>query len=216
MRIKTVLKKTAGLVLLMTMFPMLFGCNSVSAKKADRDVADYVAKTIPEPTHQVDVIVQKGAMGKNEYHYTFSSNQRDLTFDVYYKPDDNFGKYRFENFYGMATRKYYEDALTKEIALYPNSDLNQSGTFNTIVYVSTQDDAKALAEMLSNCNRIVSDQWNYTPGADLTDKKIMGIHFYFYPVGGNKEDTSSGLGSYTLNGSDDADTIYKEISKLLQ
>ena len=81
----------------------------------------------------------------------------------------------------------------------------------TKLYLQDEADAKYLATVLSQCNDIVKEEFIYQPGADLTQKDVLGIYFTVYSSTDKKEK----LGYYYLNGKDDEDAVYQELMKLL-
>ena len=91
--------------------------------------------------------------------------------------------------------------------MYSTPDKND---VSTKFYLDNASDARAIAVVLAECNSIVTEQWQYQPGADLTDRDVVGITFYFYPKKSDKN-----IGSYTLNGLDDEKEIYKKLEAML-
>ena len=81
----------------------------------------------------------------------------------------------------------------------------EDGYFTEVMLIKNEADAKFLATVLSQCNDIVKEEFIYQPGADLTQKDVLGIFFTVYSSTDKKEK----LGNYYLNGKDDEDAVYQ-------
>ncbi len=53
--------------------------------------------------------------------------------------------------------------------------------------VQDETDAEYLAAFLAQCNDIVKEEFKYQPGADLSQKEVLGIYFTVYSHMGAKE-----------------------------
>ena len=62
-----------------------------------------------------------------------------------------------------------------EMSLKPDSEI----VFRKL-YVQDETDTKYVATFLAQCNDIVKEEFNYQPGADLTQKDVLGINFIVY------------------------------------
>ena len=88
---------------------------------------------------------------------------------------------------------------------------NRNGTNEATAYefkCTSDEEMRETAKVIADCNRIVADQFNYTPDADLTSPKIMYIRMLVL-YESNSGDTMHG---YALNGIDDEETVYRSIS----
>lgn len=85
-------------------------------------------------------------------------------------------------------------------------------------YAENEEDMRTIAETLAGCNRIVADQFDYTPDEDLTDPYVLGIRTYVLPASmrWKKLDYPRLDGyKYILNGLDDEEEIYDMIVRML-
>ena len=184
--------KISSAIVLSACLMFLSACVFTPTKK---DVEEYVANQTDEDCTIINI--SGSAFDKT---YTFRSNERDLEFDVYADAKD--GKKNITMHYGAGVYAYYYPLLKEE---FKNSECPTEDIF--VFHINTPEDFKAASETLADCNAIISGQWNYTPGADLTDSNFLGINVFFDIPDGNGGRTRSAY-KYVLNGFDDAEDIY--------
>ena len=171
---------------------LLSACVFAPSKK---EVENYVASQTDEDCRIID-----SSGNPFEKTYTFRSRERDLEFDVY--TDTKNGQKNITMHYGAGVYAYYYPLLKEE---FNNSECPTEDVF--VFHINGPEDLKAVSEMLANCSDIISDQWKYTPGADLTETDFLGINIFFNIPDGNGGRTRSAY-KYVLNGSDEAEDIY--------
>lgn len=188
----------------------MVGCNK---PQSQQEIVDYVAANVPESATLVDHKVQRSSTG-TEYRYIFKSDSRDLEFDVFSSiGTGGLGGYQISDYYSLGRDKYYLEKMRPILGACPNSRMYSTPDkreVSTKFYLDNTSDAKVIAEALAKCNEVVTEQWEYQPGADLTDRDVVGIAFNFYPKKSDKK-----TGSYYLNGLDDEEEIYKQIEAML-
>lgn len=191
---------------------VLTGCGAVTESVARKEVEEYVAGQIAEPV-MVGVTETLSSNGVDEptFRYTLISEERPMSFQAWYEPDMNFpGQYNLGMAYAKGVKDYYTEDLQEVIKEYPKNALeDDSWDLVTKVYMDNEEDARALSEMLAACNEIVSDQFNYTPGADLTDYRILNLNFVIVSSEGEN------IGNYVLDGIAEADDIYAILLDML-
>ena len=184
--------KIFSMVVLVACMMFLSGCIFAPTKK---EVENYVANQTDEDCRIIN------SSGNPFYKtYMFRSRERDLEFDV--DADTKNGQKNFTMHYGAGVYAYYYPRLKEE---FENSECQTEDVF--VFHINGPADLKAVSETLANCNDILSDQWNYTPGADLTDSDFLGINIFFDIPNGNGGRTRSAY-KYVLNGFDDEEGIY--------
>ncbi len=201
---------TAVILAILCLLFCMAGC---SRPQTQEEIEDYVAANIPEAATVIDHKVKKTSTG-TEYRYTFKSDSRDLEFDAFSViGTGGLGGYKITEYYSLGRDEYYLEKMRPILASCENSRMYSSPDKNDVstkFYLDNASDARAIAAVLAECNPIVTEQWQYQPGADLTDRDVVGITFNFYP---KKSDKS--IGSYTLNGLDDEKEIYKKLEAML-
>ena len=63
---------------------------------------------------------------------------------------------------------------------------------------------RKVSKTIAQLNTVVSDQWNYTPGLDLTDTDVLALRI----TANMTKNGFTQLFAYVLNGSDDDEVIY--------
>lgn len=184
--------KISSAIVLAVCMMFLSACIFAPSKK---EVENYVASQTDEDCRIVD-----NSGDPFEKTYTFRSRERDLEFDVYTGTKN--GQKDITVHYGAGVYAYYYPQLKEE---FNNSECPTEDVF--VFHINGPEDLKAVSETLANCNDIISDQWKYTPGADLTDTDFLGINIFFDIPDGNSGRTRSAY-KYVLNGSDEAEDIY--------
>lgn len=190
---------------------VLTGCGVVTESMARKEVEEYVAEQIAEPvTVGVTETLSSNDVDEPTFRYTLVSEERPMCFQAWYEPDMNFpGQYTLGMAYAKGVKEYYTEDLLEVIKEYPKNALDDVWGLVTKVYMDNEVDARALSEMLAACNEIVSDQFNYTPGADLTDYRILNLNFVIMSSEGEN------LGNYVLDGITEADDIYAILLNML-
>ena len=188
----------------------MVGCSRPQSKQ---EVVDYVAQNVPEAATLIDSKVKTTSTG-TEYRYIFKSDSRDLEFDAFSSiGTGGLGGYKISVYYNLGRDDYYLEKMRPILASCENSRMYSTPdkpNVSTKFYMEDASDARAIAGTLAKCNPIITEQWQYQPGADLTDRDVVGIGFNFYP---RKSDRS--LGTYYLNGVDDEEEIYKILEAML-
>ena len=205
--------KKFNIVFLLFTITFLTGCHP--KPHSQKQAEDYAAQNIPEDAECVDQYVESQAHGGDTYVYVFNSKERDLEFHVFsYLPGSSLTGYDLSDSYISALRDYYMEKMKPVLSECTNSGvyINPDDRWvSNYLYVNDESDAKYVASYLAECNEKVFEELKYKPGADLTDKNVLGITFYIYPSVG----ADDRIGLYTLNGKDGADTISKELIKML-
>ena len=209
---KNIIKKFNIVILLFTIM-FLTGCHP--KPHSQKEIKDYVAKNVPEDVELIDQYVDSNAHGSDTYVYVFKSKERDLQFYAYSSvPGGSMTGYEMSEYYNLALQDYYMERMKPVLSECTNSGvyINPDDRWvSNYLYVNDESDAKYVASYLAECNEKVFEEFKYKPGADLTDKNVLGITFYIYPSVG----ADDRIGLYTLNGKDGADTISKELIKML-
>ena len=156
--------KISSAIVLAVCMMFLSACIFAPSKK---EVENYVASQTDEDCRIVD-----GSGDPFEKTYTFRSRERDLEFDVYTGTKN--GQKDITVHYGAGVYAYYYPQLKEE---FNNSECPTEDVF--VFHINGPEDLEAVSETLANCNDIISDQWKYTPGADLTDNEFLGINIFF-------------------------------------
>ena len=193
------------LALLLTVVSL---CSCRIGPPSEKTVESIVEKTIPEQSHCVSVRNEK-----ERVFYTFRSDLRDLTFEVVaFQNQTGFGGYWERIDYSAAVREHYKNDLYAELKSNPyfrgrkeDVESNYAFEFN----YRTEEDVRKIAGAISKLNRIVSDQFKYTPDADLTSSKIMCFRMEILQTDQSKDDAVI----YILNGTDGEDEIYRKIAR---
>lgn len=169
---------------------------------SQRKVEKYVADNVPETC---DLVLATKKFGVDD-SYLFRSRHRDLEFYVDAASSQKHGMVLLCH-YSAAVYYYYYPAIKEECDRCPCEQESP-----LCFYIKSDGDLKAVSMTLSKCNEIISDQWNYTPGADLTDPNLLGVRFDFYFF---EDDGSQRPGKYhyMLNGTDDAEMIYNQLKE---
>ena len=200
---KTVICGGAIICLLLCMV----GC---SRHPSQEEIEEFVVANIPEASTFVDDYVRQTKNGM-EYHYTFKSDSRDLEFDVV--SSKGTGGYQISEYFSLGRQNYYLEKMRPFLASCENSRMYKTPDkpdVSTKLYMDNSSDAKRIAVVLAKCNEIVTEEWEYQPGADLTKDDVLGIAFNCYPELSDKK-----VGSYYLNGMDDEEEIYKKLEAML-
>lgn len=195
------MKRYLALILMVFMVLPVCAC---AVRPSKRTMEGIVAKQVPE---SAKCISTKEA--GNDICFTFKSDLRDLTFEVYALKNDSYPGYWPRVEYSKGVRNYYDDAIMKELAPC-RCFRNRNGSNEATVYEfkSTSDeDLREIAKVFANCNKIVADQFEYTPDADLTSPKIMYIRMLVL----NETYGGDHMHGYVLNGTDDEDAVYNKI-----
>ena len=202
--------------ILITMFPIavlaLSGC--YNKPHTQKEVEEYVAENVPEESECIDHYEQNTSNGI-EYVYVFRSKSRDLTFYAYSTiGGSSLTGYHLSEYYDIGRKHYYLKKMRPILSGCMNSEMSLRPDVETIspkIYLKDEYDSKYLATFLAQCNDIVKEEFGYQPGADLSQKDVLGIYFTVYPSAGSNEK----LGFYYLNGKDDEDAVYRELMKLI-
>lgn len=186
----------------------LAGCNK---SQSQEEIEEYVAVNVPEASTLVDSYVRQTKKGM-EYHYMFKSDIRDLEFDVVSAMGTG-GQYEITEYFSLGRQNYYLEKMRTILASCENSRMHKTPDktdISTKLYLDNSSDAKRIAPVLAKCNEIVTEEWEYQPGADLTENDVLGIAFNCYPELSDKK-----IGSYYLNGTDGEEEIYKKLEEML-
>lgn len=203
--------------ILITILPLavLFFAGCYNKPHTQKEVEEYVANNVPEDCELIDHYEQQTKNNEIEYVYVFKSKSRDLQFYAFSSiGGSSLTGYHLSAYYDVGRENYYlekmrpilSECMNSEMSLKPDSEIVRKK-----IYLHDETDAKYLAKFLAECNDIVKEEFNYQPGADLTQKDVLGICFTVYPSAGSNEK----LGYYYLNGKDDEDAVYQELIKLL-
>ncbi len=201
--------------ILITVFPLailvLSGC--YNKPHTQKEVEEYVAQNVPEESECIDHYEQKTRNGI-EYVYVFRSKSRNLIFNAYSTiGGSSLTGYHLSVYYDIGRQDYYLEKMRPILSGCMNSEMSlqpDAGIVSRKLYLQDEHDAKYLATILAQCNDIVKEEFGYQPGADLSQKDVLGINFTVYPSAGSNEK----LGSYYLNGKDDEDAVYRELMEL--
>lgn len=174
---------------------MLSGCRVIPYSR--NDVKDFVASEVPEPC----TLVNERTYNVTDKSYTFRSELRDLEFDVDCNISDNNG-YHMISHYGAAVYLYYDEDL-KEV--YEKCSCRNGNPFE--FEIQNEEDLREVSKTIAELNTVISDQWNYTPGLELTDPDILAIRVTVDVM----KDGSVKRTSYTLNGYDKEDEVYSQL-----
>ena len=192
---------------------VLSGCHN--KPHTIKEVEEYVAANVSEDSELIDHYEQQTKNNGIEYVYVFKSKSRDLTFYAFSTiPGSSLTGYSLSQYYDLGRKDYYLEKMRPVLSGCKNSEMSlkpDSEIVFTKLYLQDEADAKYLATVLSQCNDIVKEEFIYQPGADLTQKDVLGIYFTVYSSTDKKEK----LGYYYLNGKDDEDAVYQELMKLL-
>ena len=142
---------------------MLSGCRVIPYSR--NDVKNFVASEVPEPC----TLVNERTYNVTDKSYTFRSELRDLEFDVDCNISDNNG-YHMISHYGAAVYLYYYEDL-KEV--YEKCSCRNGNPFE--FEIQNEEDLREVSKTIAELNTVISDQWNYTPGLELTDPDILAI-----------------------------------------
>ena len=191
------------LAVLLMLFMALPVC--ACAGRPSQKRMEYVVETeVPESASCVST-----KEAGNDICFVFKSDLRDLTFNVYALKNDTYPGYWPRVEYAKAVRDHYDDAIMKVLAPC-RCFKNRNGTNEATAYefkCTSDAEMREAAKAIADCNRIVADQFNFTPDADLTSPKIMYIRMLVL-YESDKGDTMYG---YALNGIDDEETVYRSI-----
>ena len=199
---------TIILLLLLTVVSL---CSCKIGPPSERTVESIVEKNIPEQAHCESV------RNENErVYFTFKSDLRDLTFEVVaFQNQTGFGGYWERIDYSAAVREHYKNDLYAELKSNPyfrgrkeDVESNYAFEFN----YRTEEDVRKIAGVIAKLNKIVSDQFKYTPDADLTSSKIMCFRMEILKIDQSKDDALI----YILNGTDGEEDIYQKIVQGMQ
>lgn len=193
------------------------GICSCTKPPKNRTVESIAEERVIEDSRLVSVEEEEASNGHLYYHYVFESRERDLTYEIIARPvTTGFGGYWEDICYDEGVRDYYRDDVMKVVEACPFYMDNPKANLedDILFYIDTDEDAREVARVLAKCNEIVSDQFNYTPDADLTDPKIMKYKIRVIP--GNLRDKVFSYSDYdayvyVLNGLDDEEKIYNRI-----
>ena len=182
------------------------------------EINQFVADTIPEEAKIVNYEEVQTNNGIS-YRYTFRSTTRDLEFDVFSSvPGGSLTGYETSEYYDLGRDAYYKEKMRSMIEACPNSEMYNYPSDSYVqtyislnFYMEDEEDAKAIAKIAAYGNQIVTEQWNYQPGEDLTKREVVGLYFGLYDDVGFK----SRLGSYYLNGLDSEEEIYAKLKAML-
>ena len=195
------MKRYLVLILMVLLVLPLCACAVRPSKKTMESIA---AKMVPESAK----CVSSKDVG-NDICFSFKSDQRDLIFEVYAIKNDGYPGYFPREEYAKAVRDYYDDAIMKELApcrcFMRKNSTNEATAYE--LKSTSEDELREIAKVIANCNKIVADQFEYTPGADLTSPKLMYIRMLVL----NESATGDGMTTYVLNGLDDEDVILRKI-----
>lgn len=209
MKIKSIGKNVISGLLFVAVSFLVTGCGFFSPN-TQQEVEDYVKAHVPEPASVVRMEKVDTNQGK-EYRYIFKSDLRDLEFDAFSaKEIGGLGNYGMSEFYSLAVADYYKEKMRDTLSACPNSGMHNDRDAKKVsmdMYMKDEADAREIAKTIAECNVIISDQWNYTPGVEITDRNIcgMGFRIHLFPKANSEEIR------YTLNGKDDEETIYNEL-----
>ncbi len=191
---------------------VLSGC--YNKPHTQKEVEEYVAQNVSEESELIDHYEQETTNG-TEYVYIFKSKSRDLTFYAFSTiGGSSLTGYHLSEYYDIGLEDYYLEKMRPILSGCANSEMilnPESARVSKKLYMQDETDAKYLATFLAQCNDIVKEEFKYLPGADLSQKEVLGIYFTVYSHMGAKEK----LGVYYLNGIDDEDAVYRELMKLL-
>ncbi len=206
-------KKIISVISLFTILCLVTGMAGCNKPHNESEIKKYVEDNVPEEATLIHKSEDLSGANK-EYVYTFESDSRNLQFNIYsVNGYSSLVGYQISNGYRSAIYDYYLDKIKPSLASCPNSEvyLNPGNqyTFNTF-YIDTESDARAVAKVLEDANDIVTEQWEYQPGEDLTDTNVLGLKFFIY-----SETSNTQLGTYCLNGKDDEDVIYNKLKGML-
>ncbi len=211
---KNCLKKV---LITITVLPLsilvLSGC--YNKPHTQKEVEEYVAQNVSEESELIDHYEQETNTNGTEYVYVFKSKSRDLTFYAFSTiGGSSLTGYHLSEYYDVGREDYYLEKMRPILSGCMNSEMilkTESEIVSKKLYLQDETDAKYLATFLAQCNDIVKEEFKYQPGADLSQKDVLGIYFTVYPYMGANEK----LGVYYLNGKDDEDAVYRELMKLL-
>ena len=191
------------LALLLTVVSL---CSCKIGPPSERVVESIVEKSIPEQAH-----CESARNEKEHVYYTFRSDLRDLTFEVVaFQNQTGFGGYWERIDYSRAVREHYKNDLYAELKSCPyfrGRKEDAEGNYPFEFNYRTEEDARKIAGVIAKLNKIVSDQFEYTPDADLTSSKIMCFRMEILKIDQSKDDAVI----YILNGTDGEDDIYRKI-----
>ncbi|MCR5108533.1 MAG: hypothetical protein K6B28_10275 [Lachnospiraceae bacterium] len=192
---------------------ILAGCHN--KPNTQKEVEEYVAANVPEESELIDHYEQQTNNG-TEYVYVFRSKSRDLEFYAFSTiGGSSLTGYHISEYYKNGLENYYLKKMRPILIECTNSEMSVKPDAETVsrnLYLKDETDAKYLAPFLAKCNDIVKEEFEYQPGADLSQKDVLGLYFFIYPSAGSKEK----LGFYYLNGKDDEDAVYQKLIKLLE
>ena len=174
---------------------------------SEKTVESIVDKSIPEDSHCISVRDD----GEHVY-YTFESDLRDLRFEVVaFENQTGFGGYWERIYYSDAVREHYKKDIYSELRSCPfckgRNEEAENAAF--IFRINSDEDIREVAKAIARCNKVVSDQFKYTPDADLTSSKIMNYRMHILRADESMDDGYI----YVLNGKDDEDAVYKVIRR---
>ena len=189
------------------------GVCSCNRKTSDRTIESMADEQVPEDSR----LVSRKEMSDGSIHFVLESRERDLTYEIIsYPVTTNFRGYWEDICYAEGVCDYYMDDVMKVVKTCPCYTVNPHADLGDeiLFYIDTDEDARAVASVLAKCNEIVSDQFNYTPDADLTSHKIMRFEVRVIP--GSERDrvfkpSEYDLYVYTLNGLDGEEEVYEKI-----
>ena len=176
---------------------ILSGCRVAPYSK--NDVKNFVASEVPEPC----TLVNERTYNVTDKSYMFRSELRDLEFDVDCNISDNNG-YHMISHYGAAIYLYYYEDL-KEV--YENDSCQTGNPFE--FEIQNENELREVSKTIAELNAVISDQWNYTPGLDLTDPDILAIRV----TADVMKDGSAKRISYILNGVDKEEDVYSRLKE---
>ena len=208
--------KTCFKRILITMFaltvPVLSGC--YNHPHTQKEVEEYVAENVPEESECIDHYERQTRNG-TEYVYVFRSKSRDLTFYAFSTiGGSSLTGYSLSEYFDIGREDYYLEKMRPILSGCMNSEMSLTPDAEIVskkLYLQDEYGAKYLAKFLAQCNDIVKEEFEYQPGADLSQKDVLGIYFTVYPFAGSNEK----LGFYCLNGKDDEDAAYRELMRLI-
>ena len=205
------IRKTLISMAVLGMAFFLLGCYK---QQTQGEAEEFVANTVPEKAKLVGYEEQQSKSG-TVYCYIFKSESRDLEFRVFSSRGGGaIGGYYLTQYYDVGRDNYYLEKMRPYLTSCENSEMYVKSDADRVsqkMYLEDEADARAIAGVLAECNTIVTEQWHYQPGADLTSRDVVGISFYFYP----STDAKGIIGKYELNGKDDEDKIYNELVQML-
>jgi len=202
------MKRYLALVL-MLLLTAVSVCGCIFNPPTEKAMESFVETQVPESAHCVSVRREN----KNVW-YTFKSDNRELTFEVVALKNDGYPGYWNRVEYDKAVREYYlkdvKEAASSCACFEGRKETDENNAFE--FRSNSDEDTRKIAKAIAKCNKIVSDQLKYTPGADLTSSKIMRFRMQIVFGDQSKDDGKI----YLLNGLDDEDAVYKAITTFVE